>query len=360
MAKTEIWPVLIAGGSGTRFWPLSRKTRPKQLLRLTSEKPLVCEACATIKPLCGYDKIFISASKELAASLKKALPRIIAKNFIVEPVPRDTAPAVGLALSEISKRIDPQRPEPVLAFLPADHHIEKPAEFRKILASAASIAAKNDLIVAIGIRPGFASGSFGYIQPGAKIRGFGEARMARRFAEKPGAATARQYIRRGYLWNAGMFIARPSVLWKAFKQFQPLMFRLLQAINRAPAAARKSVLNSNFPRMPKISFDYAIMEKTKQAAVIPGDFGWSDIGGYQALGELLARGALKNLGRGRMVSINSQNLFVHTKKLAAAVGVSNLVIVETKDAILVMDLTRDAELKKLVSELSNKGMGKYL
>jgi len=360
MNRPAIWPVLIAGGSGTRFWPLSRKSRPKQLLCLTAKRPLVCEACRIIKPLAGRENIFISTSRELAPAIRKVLPEINPGNFILEPAPRDTAPAIGLALALLSRKIDPGKPEPVLAFLPADHHIAKPAAFRKVLAQAAGCAAQNNLVITIGIRPDFPSPNFGYIQPGKKVAGKSGLAMVKRFAEKPSAALAGKYIRRGFLWNAGMFLARPSALWSAFARHQPAIFKQLKKIQKAPAEKLESVVNSVFPSLPKTSFDYAVMEKVREAAVLSADFGWSDIGSYKILGELRGQGMAKNLGQGRLVAMASQNLFVHTTKLAAAVGVKDLALVETDDAILVMDLGSDARLKELVAQMAELGLKKYL
>jgi mannose-1-phosphate guanylyltransferase len=360
MKRVEIWPVLIAGGRGTRFWPLSRKDLPKQLLSLTSDKPLIVTACRILAPVAKPGNTFISTSQDLAPAIKKALPGIEAENFILEPSGRDTAPAIGLALALVSRRVIAGGPDPVIAFLPSDHHIQRPGAFRKTLASAAEFARKNNLIVTIGIRPGFAATGFGYIRPGRPLPGGKGAFMVKRFTEKPGLKQAEKYVSQGYLWNAGMFIARPSVLWDAFKKYQPRMYPVLQKIRNAPAAKLHSVIRSQFPKLQKISFDYAVMERAKEVAVVPGDFGWSDIGGYQVLGRLLAGKGLKNMGAGRLVTVSSSGLFVHTKKLTALVGVSNLAVVETDDALLVMDLSSDARLKELVSEMERLGLGEYL
>jgi len=360
MASVEIWPVLIAGGRGTRFWPLSRKNSPKQLLCLTSDKPLVREACRVLEPLAECKNIFISTSKNLAPAVKKALPKIQGRNFIIEPAGRDTAPAIGLALALLSRRLSSNKPEPVIAFLPSDHHIQNPESFRKTLQNAAKIAHTSKLIVTIGVKPDFPSTGFGYIQPGRPLPKSKNAFIARSFTEKPGQKQAKNYIRRGYLWNAGMFIARPGALWSAFKKYQPRMHSVLQKIRHAPPAKLKSVIAAEFPKLQKISFDYAVMEKAKEAAVVPGDFGWSDIGGYRVLRKLMAARGVKNSGKGKLVTVSSEDFFAHTKKLTALIGVRDLAVVETDDAILVMDLSSDARLKELVSELERLGLDEYL
>jgi mannose-1-phosphate guanylyltransferase len=360
MASVEIWPVLIAGGRGTRFWPLSRKNLPKQLLCLTSENPLIHEVCRVLAPLAEHKNIFVSTSTNLAPAIKKALPEIEHKNFITEPAGRDTAPAIGLALALLSRRLRDNRPEPAIAFLPSDHHIRKPGSFRKTLQRAARIAGSRDLIVTIGIQPDFPATGFGYIRTGRPLAGSKKAFMVRRFMEKPGQKQAVKHVRSGCLWNAGMFIVRPGVLWSAFRKYQPRMLPALEKIRDAPASKLKSVIAAEFPKLQKISFDYAVMEKAKEAAVVSGDFGWSDIGGYQVLRKLLAGKGVRNAGTGKLVALSAQDVFAHTKKLTALIGVRDLAVVETDDAILVMDLSSDAQLKQLVSELERLGLDKYL
>jgi len=359
-AKPEIWPVLIAGGRGTRFWPLSRKKRPKQLLGLVSKKPLIRRSCQILEPLAGRKNIFVSTSQELAPSIKKVLPGISASNYILEPNARDTAPAIGLALALLSRRINPQKPEPVLMFLPSDHHLKRPAEFRKVLLAAAKIAAQKDLIVTIGVKPGFPSANFGYIQPGAPLGETKTAFAVKKFIEKPALSSASRYLKKGYFWNAGIFIARPSVLWRAFAKHQPGMHKRLEKIYSAPSAGLNAVIKREFRGLKKVSFDYGIMEKAKEVAVTAGDFGWSDLGGFKALASLVKERRAGNAGKGRLIPVESQDLFVHTRKLTAALGVQNLAIVETEDALLVMDISKDALLKELVSELERLRLFKYL
>jgi mannose-1-phosphate guanylyltransferase len=360
MRTGEIWPVLITGGRGTRFWPLSRKSKPKPLLALGSDRPMIAAVCALLEPLSGPDKIFIATSRELAPALKKILPSIPAENYALEPEPRDTAPALGLSLALCSRRLDPAQPEPALAFIPSDLHAQKKAAFRQALKTAGALARSRDLIVVIGVKPDAPNPAYGYLQPGPPIGGRANIFMLKKFHEKPDLKTARRYVRRGFFWNAGVFVARPGVLWEAFRRHQPETHARLQRILRAPAARLERVVQKEFPRLKKTSFDYAIMEKWKATAMVTGDFGWTDLGGFSALDRIAGKDRIKNLGSGRLVTVASDRLLVLTRKLTAAVGVKDLVIVETEDAILIMDREREPELKRLVLELERLGLKQYL
>lgn len=360
MLKREIWPILIAGGRGTRFWPLSRKKKPKPLLCLGSDQPMICQACSLLKPISQLKTTFIATSQELASELKKILPHFPEENFLLEPEPRDTAPAIGLSLALISRLLNPSQPEPVLAFLPSDSHFQKPALFLKTLKNAGKLASLHDLIVTIGVKPDTPNPAYGYIQPGRKIPGIPNAYLVKRFKEKPSLAKAREYLRQGFFWNTGMFIARPSVLWRAFEQHQPDFFVRLKKISQAPQAKLNSLIKREFPKFKKISFDYAIMEKIQEVAVVSGDFGFCDLGSFQALDRLLGKKPVKNLGSAPLVSIQSDQLLVQTQKLTAVLGAKNLVIIETEDAILVMERSAEKWLKELVRKLERLGLKQYL
>jgi len=360
MKKQTILPILIAGGRGTRFWPLSRKNKPKPLLCLGYDQPMICRACGLLQPLCSPKNMFIATSRELAQEIKKVVPDVPEENFILEPEPRDTAPAIGLSLALISRQIRGKTPEPVLAFIPSDQHLENPGEFAKILKLASRLANEKDMIITIGVKPEFPATVYGYIEPGKKIPGFKNAFFVKRFKEKPTKTRAREYLKRGFFWNAGIFIARPAVLWNAFERHLPDYFYSLQKILDAGARELNSVIKREFSGLKKISFDYAVMEKAENIAVVSGNFGWSDIGGYHSLQRLFQNKRLKNLGVGKLVHRKSDGILVHSDKLVALVGVKNLAIIETRDALLVMDFSQEKELKELVRELEKIGLEQYL
>jgi len=360
MGRVKLIPIIIAGGRGTRFWPLSRRKKPKQLLDLISKKPLIRETYERLAPVSGKKEVYISTSKDLVEPIKKILPEIPEKNYLVEPEPRDTAPGIGLALAMVSRELKEASPEPVLAFLPSDHYIKKPAEFRKVLKKAGEIAYKKNLIVTIGIKPSFPSTSYGYIQPKEPISGYKDAYFVKRFKEKPDLRRAKRYVSMGFFWNAGIFIATPSLLWELFERYQPTMAEVLKKISTAPDARLVSTINREFPKLTKISFDYAIMEQAKEVGVVAGEFGWSDVGGYYALYQLLGGDGDKNISFGRLVERKSRGNFVRAEKLVALVGVSELAVIESEDAILVMNLKEEAELKNLIAQLEKSGLKKYL
>ena len=360
MSRIKILPVIMAGGRGTRFWPLSRKNRPKQLLNLIDDKPLVRLTYERLLPLARPEQIFISTSKELFAPLRKVLPEIEEKNFILEPEPRDTAPGIGLVLVEITRRANEFSAEPVLAFLPSDHYIKKPGEFRRVLKRAGKLAKEKNLIVTIGIPPTYPSTAYGYIQPKGAVPGYSSAYLVKRFREKPNLSLARRYLKMGFFWNAGIFIVTPGLLWELYEKHQPQMAKILKKLAQLPSSRFKAELKKQFPGLQKISFDYAIMERAKQVGMVAGEFGWSDIGGYYAWYQLLGGEGEKNLSNTALVFRASRGNLVRARKLVALVGVEGLAVIETDDALLVMNLKQEGELKKLVEELKARGWDKYL
>jgi mannose-1-phosphate guanylyltransferase len=346
----------MAGGAGRRFWPLSRRNKPKQLLAIGTGEPLVWETVDRLLPMLTHDRIFISCGRDIARSIPEVLPGIAKKNLIIEPVGRDTAPCVGLALERLCRLegADPERS--VVAVLPADHYIGLPGKFRKTLERAALAALGSGMIMTIGIVPDRPSSAYGYIQPGAEISGEKGVFRVRRFVEKPDQRTARGYVSRGYLWNAGMFVFRLDVMRKAFREHLPKTAAGLCEIGEALGSRKqKSVIERVFPGLEKISLDYGIMEKVKNAAVVPGEFDWCDVGGWDALYRLMGGDGVKNIARGPVELVNSEGCYVEGKKLLALVGVRDLVVVETEDAILVLGKDAEAELKKLTDLLEKKG-----
>ncbi len=360
MTKPEIRPILIAGGRGTRFWPLSRKKKPKPLLSLLSREPMIRSVFNLLNPLSGSKKIFVATSRELASAIRKILPEMPRENFLLEPEPRDTAAAIGLSLALISRKIEPDATEPVLAFIPSDLNVKRPARFRKILESASELAAKKNLIVAIGVIPDTPNPDYGYLQPGKKIPGHPNALLVRRFHEKPRRAQALKHLKQGCLWNTGIFISRPSVLWAAFEKDQPDFYRRLRKISQAKSLRLRSTILKEFPRLKKISFDYAIMERAENLAMVKGDFGWSELGSFSRLDQILGRDRIKSLGPGRLVAVKSDRILARTEKLTVALGVRNLAIIESEDAILIMDRDHEPLLKQLVAELERLGLDRYL
>lgn len=356
-----LYVVIMAGGVGRRFWPKSRENRPKQLLAIGTREPLIRETVSRLAPLVPAERIFISCGKKIAPKIAEIVPEIPSGNFILEPVGRDTAPCVGLSLEFIRNRVRGHESETVIAVLPADHSIKKPGKFRTTLSRASRAACKRGLIVTIGIVPDRPSPAYGYLQPGAPIPGEKGVMRLKKFVEKPDAKTAKKYLANRYLWNAGMFVFRLDVMRDAYKEHLPKMFRGLEKIGDSFGSKNHGqVLSRTFPRLEKISIDYGIMEKVKEVAMIPGDFDWCDVGGWDALYRLLGGDGKKNITRGKVELVDSTGCYVEGERTVALIGVDNLVVVETEDALLVINRDRDADLKKLTDQLIAKGKNEVL
>jgi mannose-1-phosphate guanylyltransferase len=360
-AAPELYAVIMAGGQGRRFWPRSRRRQPKQLLAIGTREPLLLETVSRLRPLIPAERVLICCGRELAPEVRKLLPEVPEKNLVLEPTGRDTAPAIGLALQHLRRRVGERERRTLVAVLPADHYIRKPGRFRAVLARAARAADRRGLILTIGIVPDFPSPAYGYIRPGEPVPGEKGVRRVRRFVEKPDPRAAKKYLQQGYLWNAGMFLFRLDTMTAAFRRHLPEAAAGLDRIGAAiggPGEAR--VLARLFPRLPRISIDYGIMEKADNVAVVAGDFGWRDVGGWDALYRLLGGEGIKNISRGPAQLVNSAGCYVESEKLVALVGVENLVVIETPDAILVLKRDRETDLKKLTDLLDASGRREVL
>jgi mannose-1-phosphate guanylyltransferase len=351
--------VIMAGGKGRRFWPRSREARPKQLLPIGAPRPLLAETVARLSPMLPAEHLFISCGGDVAAAARALVPEVPAENFIVEPEGRDTAAGVGLALAHLIRRAGAPA-DAVIAVLPADHVIGAPARFRRALRTAARVAARG-LIVTIGIAPDRPSTAFGYLQPGPELAGEAGVRRVARFVEKPDAATARRYVKRGYCWNAGMFIFRLDVMRAAYERHLPAMAAGLTRIGAVLGRrGSKRALAREFGRLEKISIDYGIMERADNVAMVAGDFGWMDVGGWEALYRLRGGDGEANVSAGPMAAVDSRGCYVEAERLVALVGVDDLVVIETEDALLVMRRDRESELKELAGRLKKSGRSDLL
>ncbi|MBI5545476.1 MAG: mannose-1-phosphate guanylyltransferase, partial [Deltaproteobacteria bacterium] len=276
-----LYPIIMAGGSGTRFWPLSRKNRPKQFLPLTGDKPLLSLTADRVRPLAPPARTLVVCGKVHAPAVRKLLPDLPARNVLIEPVARNTAPAVGLAAAVVAH----EDPEGVLVVLPSDQYVRDVVGFRKALSAAARAAEKGELVT-IGIKPAHPETGFGFVQQGKVItEGALPVREVRRFVEKPNLETARGYLSSGdYLWNAGIFVFRADRILEEIERHLPETSEPLAAIGRSVGTKGFGrSLARYFPKMPSISLDYGVMEKASRIAVVPADFGWSDVGSFPAL-----------------------------------------------------------------------------
>lgn len=346
----------MAGGTGTRFWPLSRKDNPKQCLNIIDEKKTMIEATIDrFKPLISENKIFISTGKEVEAAIKKVLDNQY--RYIVEPIRRNTAAAIALSVIWTKNELEANENE-VIAFVGSDYYIKEKDIFQNTLKEAERLA-RQGYIVTIGIPPRYPATGYGYILRGNKIdTTYSNAYEVKKFKEKPNRKIAEHYIQDGsYFWNSGMFVASIKTLIREFRLHSPKHIKMLQ--NAKKSNFSTEALQKAFENMPSISFDYAIMEKTDKAATIAGNFYWDDVGSWQALKKLLPSDDNNNTQRNAdTLLIDTKNtLIVDTtdkKPLISLIGVDSMVVVNTEDAILICPQEKSQEVRELVERLKKQ------
>jgi mannose-1-phosphate guanylyltransferase len=344
--------LILAGGSGTRFWPLSRKSRPKQLLALEGESSLLRETLERLHPLAGPESVWICTTQALADAVRRDVPEVPAGQILLEPEGRNTAPAIGWSVRSMPAEV---RGGPV-AVLPADHRIGNPAAFRAALEQASQAVERDDRVMTLGVVPRWAETGYGYLELEPEVAA-GGLRGVRRFVEKPTPEKAEEFVRSGsYLWNAGIFVFRGTTFLSVLERLQPALARGLEEIAAAPER-----LGEIYARLPSDSIDYAVMEKLDGIATLPLDCGWSDLGSWSALDEILPRDASGNTGRGDAVAVESAgNLLFSDAGTIAVLGVEGLVVVRTGDTVLVMPKERSQEVRKIVAQLAERGRGDLL
>jgi mannose-1-phosphate guanylyltransferase len=356
------YALILAGGGGTRLWPMSRQSKPKQMLPLIGEHSMFETSVKRLAPLFTPDRIYVSTGQSYVDDLKAVTPEVPAENFIVEPSARNNAAAVGLAIAVIQKR----DPDAVIAMLTADHHIAKTDVFRDVLASAYQIASEGK-IVTLGISPSFPSTGFGYIQQGKELGHIGGFTYceASRFTEKPDVVRATQFIASGkYSWNSGMFIWQASKAMTEFARQQPAMYDLLQTLQPTVDTPNfATTLATIWESMPRISIDFAVMEGAQDMAVIPVDIGWSDVGTWSSLYDVLQPDSYGNCGKGngdKRIILDTKNSLVFTDKLVVAIGVEDVIVVETEDVVMICHKDRAQQVKEIVDYLRENNMEDYL
>ena len=355
MIQRNFYAVILAGGSGERFWPLSTSERPKQFLKLFGGKSLLRQAAERLHGITVPERVIVITSSRLAAATRRELPELPKENVVAEPCRRDTAAAIAAACGIVRRRGGEGA---VGAILTADQLMKKPAVFRRMLLDAVKAASETDSIVTLGVKPDYPSTAFGYIEPAEKanVKATTEIRRVRRFAEKPDAATAARYIRRGFVWNAGMFVWKASTLRKAFEEHAPEFVKVVDGVAaaRSPAASIRRL----YPGITRISFDFAVMEKAKNVLVAMGDFGWDDVGSWTAVERHFPADGSSNFVIGRAVAVDSTgSVLVADGADIAVLGLSNVVVVTTGKHVLVADKSRVQELKKLVGAVDAADAG---
>lgn len=354
-----IIPVIMAGGTGSRLWPMSRELFPKQFLRLNSESSMLQETITRLKGIEIQDPLVICNEQHrfLAAEQLRQINQL-SSNIILEPVGRNTAPAIALAAFQATSKGE----DPLLLVLAADHTIENEQAFHRAIDIAIPLA-KNGKLVTFGIVATSPETGYGYIQRGENVNG--EAFEVKRFVEKPNIVTAQEYISSGqYYWNSGMFIFSAKKYLSELKLHRPDIFTACEAaINGINIDAMQDFIRvdvDKFSLCPDESIDYAVMEKTKDAVVIPLDAGWNDVGSWSALWDINNKNDEDNALVGDVFTYNSTNCYINTDdSFVATIGVNNLVIVNTKDALLVIDKSQVQDVKKVVEYLKSQGRNEY-
>lgn len=353
------YAVVMAGGSGTRFWPASRRSRPKQLLEGVFGTGTLLEGTLTrIRPLVPAKRTYIFTNTLLKRQIEKLLPDVPRAQIVAEPAARNTAPTLGLAAHEILKH----DPDGLMVILPADHLIEKPAAFRRALRVALHYAAVPGRSLLVGLEPASPHTGFGYIHRGeaaATVDGQSVYKVES-FKEKPSPEVAAEYVASGeYLWNGGMFIWRADTLVANLERFMPAMARDLAKIARAGGAA-SSALDRIYPKLEKISIDYAVAEKADEVYVVAADLGWRDVGSWSEVYALRPKDADGNARPKLSLCLNAQGNLIVADKFVAAVGVNDLIIVETPDAIVVANRNQAQDVGKAVAAIEKLGLKKLL
>lgn len=350
--------VIMAGGGGTRFWPLSRRQLPKQFLNLDGKDVMVNETFDRLKGLIEPENVFIVTNKAHAKITESYMQgRIKNDHILAEPAARNTAACIGYAAMEITKKYG----DGIMCILASDHYIKDEETYRKVMADAIKTVEETDGLVTIGLHPTFPSTGYGYIKSNP-LEGH-KYRKVEEFVEKPDLETAKSYLADGgFAWNSGMFVWKASTILSYFEKLLPDIYECLLQIGEAMnTPSEKEVIDKVYPVIPKISIDYGIMERADNVYMLEGDFGWNDIGSYDTLPVLLKADEQGNISQGPNLLLDTKDCITYSdKRLIAAVGVENLVVVETDDAVLVCPRDRVQDVKKIVENLEEKGLEKYL
>ena len=356
----SLYALILAGGTGTRLWPRSRRHCPKQLLPLISQRTMLQETVDRILPIIPPERIFIATNNDFAPQVRAQLPMLPRANIICEPSGRGTAPCIGLG----GLHIQQHDPDAVMLSLHADHFIARPAEFRRVLLDAVQVA-REGYLVTLGIQPNRPETGYGYIQRGELIKHIGAQAVYRvaRFLEKPNEATARQFVASGeHYWNSGIFAWQISTLWEEYARYQPELFAHLQSIGQAIGTRRaKTTLTRVWRKIKNETIDVGIMEKSQRVVTLPIDVGWSDVGSWATLLDLLPSDSHHNVVVGEHLGVDTHTSLIHSShRLIATIGLKDMIIVDTEDALLVCPKDRAQEVKHIVEVLQHGQKQKYL
>jgi mannose-1-phosphate guanylyltransferase/mannose-6-phosphate isomerase len=356
MENNEVYAVILAGGSGSRLWPLSRQSMPKQFLALDGDDTMLQATIDRLSPVIKSDKVLIVTQEAHAKG--EAYHALLPYKSLFEPVGRNTAPAIALAAA----RLVADGSDPIMVVLPADHVIKNAVEFRACLERAIA-AAEGGNLVTFGIQPTRPDTGFGYVKvnqesPQSSVL------TVERFTEKPDLATAEQFLEEGgYYWNSGMFVWRASVILAEIEHYLPEVYRIVQTIDEESRATGncQAAIAKHFAAMPSVSIDYGVLEKSSRVSLIPCDFGWNDVGSWHAVHEIAAKDDAGNALSGNVIAIDCKNSLIRAeKRLVAAIGVEDLCVIETADAILISKNDQTQRVREVVDALHGKGATEHV
>jgi mannose-1-phosphate guanylyltransferase len=358
-----MFAVIMAGGKGARFWPRSREKKPKHLLDIISEKTIIQETVERIKPLIPSENILVVTGKKHARALIKQLPEIPSRNIIIEPEGKNTAACIGLAALHIRKMVS----DDIMVVLPSDHAIADSQKFIDTVSAAAKAASEEDGLVTIGVKPSSVQTGFGYIERANLFKQINNEDVFRvkSIREKPDFQKAQEFVQSGnFYWNSGMFIWKNSAILKEIGHWMPDLYAELMKIDEALGSPQEAVIVPRvYKKLAAISIDYGVMEKSDNVFMLEGDFGWSDVGSWDALWEISPKDIKGNaaLADSRTIFEDSEDSLVYApQKLVALVGIKDLIIVDTKDALLICKKGRSQDVKKIVEKLDADRQKKYL
>ena len=364
-ANPHLYAVILAGGSGTRFWPLSRHLYPKQLLRIMGGETLIQQTMRRVVGCVSADQVLISTNSLQAESIRFQLAEwkdALQNSFLLEPEGRNTAPAIALAACRVME----SDPDGIMLVLPADHVIKEDSRFQASVSLATQLADDGHLVT-FGVKPIRPETGYGYIQPNRRIR-LGARRSlighpVARFVEKPDAPTAQRYLRSGnYYWNSGMFVWRASVILDELARHQPALMRSVKALaSKATPNSVSEEFARAYKQLPSISIDHGVMERSSRAAVIPVAFTWSDVGNWSSLEEVAPLDRAGNVVSGKVVDFDSRNSVLYAdQRVVATIGLSDMIVVDTADATLVCPKSRAQDVKQVVELLKKQGAPEHL
>lgn len=355
----RVTALIMAGGKGERFWPRSRVNLPKQFLSLTDDgKTMIQLTVERISPIVALEDVYIATNKNYKSLVMEQLPGIPEENILCEPVGRNTAPCIGLGAVHVASKYE----DAVMIVLPSDHLIKSNEIFIDTFKEACEVATKGENLVTVGITPNYPETGYGYIKYDSANKD-GAAYAVDKFVEKPDLETAKSYLADGsYLWNSGMFTWRVSTILDCFKKFMPSTYDGLMKIKAAiKTPQQEAVLEAEFPNLESESVDYGIMEKAQNIFILPGNFGWDDVGSWLAVGRIKKNDENNNVVNGNVVTVNTKDCVIEgSKKLIATVGLRDIIVVDTDDAMLISTKENAGEIKKVLAELRESGKTQYL